>query len=248
MATCHVCKTRYLLRGLNRRLGVPEYRSMIGFWPCLRVRVCDGCVEAYDRDFLERLRLLAPEVLANDEPIVGEVCLACGTTSSRGPWRTVSKWIDAAGRPARRARFRLCDAHAHAVYIDGIIVTSNLEARMGEVLEDLPAAGADLLERVEGWRPGDDGGPEAAEDFTPGRSRHETRKAALAFWRGRLDEVEARGAWLGPVRKDYRMRYRLDLARDYPDGGRETLTVVRTGDEEFATYRLMSVPAGEARP
>jgi hypothetical protein len=245
MATCHVCKHRFPLRGLNRRLALPEYRSAIGFWPWLRVRVCDDCVERHDRDFLERLRLLAPDVLANEEPIVGMVCLACGTTSSDGPWRRVSKWIDAAGQPVRQATFHLCGAHAHTVYIDGIVVTSNFAARLDEVLDVLPVAGAQLLERNEGWRPGEGDGPPGAGDFTPGRSRDETRTAVKAFWRDRLEDVAARAAWLGPVRKDYRMRYRLDVVRDLHGGRRETLVVVRTGDDAFSTYLLTSAPARE---
>jgi hypothetical protein len=44
------------------------------------------------------------------------------------------------------------------------------------------------------------------------------------------------------VRQDYKLRYRLDLARDFTDGRRETLVVLRTAPEALATYRL----AGEA--
>jgi len=38
MAVCHVCRKRYLLRPLNRRLAIPEYRAVIGFWPWVSIR------------------------------------------------------------------------------------------------------------------------------------------------------------------------------------------------------------------
>ena len=156
MAVCNICNQRFPVRGLKRLMAIPEYRSLIGFWPWTAVQVCDGCAAGHDRDFRERLGLLAPDVLENDEPVVGEVCLACGATESDDPWREAAKWVDAAGRPTRRARFRLCSRHADETYVDGLIVSSNLTdaARMAEVFEELPIAGGDLLARVEGWRPG----------------------------------------------------------------------------------------------
>jgi hypothetical protein len=45
---------------------------------------------------------------------------------------------------------------------------------------------------------------------------------------------------MGPVRKDYRMRYRLDLVRDTAAGRRETMTVIRTALDRFTTYRTIS--------
>ena len=41
---------------------------------------------------------------------------------------------------------------------------------------------------------------------------------------------------MGPVRKDYRMRYRLDLVRDFSDGRRESLIIMRTGPYKLTTY------------
>jgi len=239
MARCDACKERFLLKGLNRRLAIPEYRAMIGIWPWIPVRVCDACLEAHDRDFLERLRLLAPQVLENDEPIVGHVCLACGAVESADGWREASKWLDAAGRPVRRARFHLCGKHAGAVYIDGIVVSPNLSSaeRLAEALDELPAAGADLLERVEGWRPGEAAGPAGATHFKPDLSRDAAAAEAFRFWQEAPAGLEAKAAWMGPVRKDYRMRYRLDLVRDFSDGRRESLVVVRTTPDRFAVFR-----------
>ncbi|MGB2936654.1 MAG: hypothetical protein WBD05_00420 [Phycisphaerae bacterium] len=241
MAVCDVCKKRFRLKRLRRRLAVPEYRSMIGIWPWLAVRVCDGCVETHDRDFLERLRLLAPDVLRNDEPIVRQVCLVCGAVRSPGGWHAASKWLDGDGRPTRRARFHLCSEHRDAVYIDGIVVSSNLTGadRVGEVVDELPTAGADLLERVEGWRPGEAGcgGPADACDFSAGLARDQAVARAWRFWREAPEGLEAKAVRLGPVRKDYKMRYRLDLVRDFSDGRRETLVVVRTAPDAFASYR-----------
>jgi len=241
MARCDVCKERFLLKGLNRRLAIPEYRAMVGIWPWIPVRVCDACLEAHERDFLDRLRLLAPQVLENDEPIVAPVCLACGAVESAGGWRDASKWLDAAGRPVRRARFHLCGRHAGAVYIDGIVVSPNLSSaeRLAEALDELPAAGADLLARVEGWRPGEAAGPAGATHFKPDLSRGATAAAeAIRFWQEAPAGLEAKAAWMGPVRKDYRMRYRLDLVRDFSDGRRESLILVRTGPDEWTTYRF----------
>jgi len=240
MATCSRCRQSFFLRRLNRRLAIPEYRAMIGYWPWLAVRVCDACAEGHDRDFLERLRLLGPQVLESDEPIAGRACLACGTTRSEASWRQVSKWIGADDRPVRRATFFLCSRHSQEVILDGMVVASNLAGRVSEVLADLPCAGSDLLERVEGWRPGRGAGPAGADAFSPGLTRQEATVAAEEFWGERPANLEARGAWLGPVRKDYRMRYRLDLARDSGGAPRETLTIVRTGPEEFVTYRTRS--------
>jgi len=239
MARCDACKERFLLKGLNRRLAIPEYRAMVGIWPWIPVRVCDACLEAHERDFLDRLRLLAPQVLENDEPIVAPVCLACGAVKSAGGWREASKWLDAAGRPVRRARFHLCGKHAGAVYIDGIVVSSNLTsgARVGEALDELPTAGADLLARVEGWRPGEGTGPAGATHFKPDLSRDAAAAEAIRFWQEAPAGLEAKAAWMGPVRKDYRMRYRLDLVRDYSAGRRESLILVRTGPAEFAVWR-----------
>ena len=243
MARCDACKERFLLKGLNRRLAIPEYRAMVGIWPWIPLRVCDACLEAHERDFLDRLRLLAPQVLENDEPIVGHVCLACGAVESAGGWREASKWLDAAGRPVHRARFHLCGKHAGAVYIDGIVVSPNLSSaeRLAEALDELPAAGADLLERVEGWRPGEAAGPAGATHFKPALSR-DAAAAAFRFWQEAPAGLEAKAAWMGPVRKDYRMRYRLDLVRDFSDGRRESLILVRTGPAEWTTYRLSAAP------
>jgi hypothetical protein len=245
MATCAVCRKRSFLRPLHRRLAIPEYRAMTGFWPWLQVRVGPECVDAYDRDFLERLRLLAPQVLENDEPIVGRVCLACGRVDAAGPWRKASKWIDSCGRPVRRATFHLCREHAGAVYVEGIVVSSNLAGRMGEVLDELPAVPGDLLDRVEGWRP--QAGwrlslasrlarPAGAETFADALTRQEAVALADRFW-SETGDLEARAAWLGPVRKDYGLRYRLDLARDLAAGRRDVLVVLRTAPDRFAAYR-----------
>jgi len=239
MAYCDVCKKRSLGRGLNRRLAIPEYRAMVGIWPWIPVRVCDACLEAHERDFLDRLRLLAPQVLENDEPIVAPVCLACGAVASPGGWGEASKWLDAAGRPVRRARLHLCGKHAGAVYIDGIVVSSNLTSakRVSEVLDELPTAGADLLERVEGWRPGKGTGPAGARNFKPDLARDAAAAEAIRFWQDAPAGLEAKAAWMGPVRKDYRMRYRLDLVRDFSDGRRENLAVVRTAPDRFAVFQ-----------
>jgi len=246
MARCDACKKRSLGHGLNRRLAIPEYRAMVGIWPWIPVRVCDACLEAHERDFLDRLRLLAPQVLENDEPIVAPVCLACGAVESAGGWREASKWLDAAGRPVRRARFHLCGKHAGAVYIDGIVVSLNFLSaeRLAEALDELPAAGADLLERVEGWRPGEAAGPAGATHFKPDLSRDAAAAEAFRFWQEAPAGLEAKAAWMGPVRKDYRMRYRLDLVRDFSDGRRESLVVVRTAPEAFALYRTAGPLAG----
>jgi hypothetical protein len=239
MPACDVCKATKASKDLAHRLAIPEYRVLIGYWPWVELEVCGTCLEAHDRDFLERLRLLAPDVLENDEPIVGQVCLACGTLTADA-WAEGSKWLDASGRPTRRATFRLCGTHRHQTYIDGIVVASNLgtATALGAVLDELPAVGEDLLGRVEGWAA--DKGPPGAEDFTPERTRDRALAAALAFWQAAPDGLEAKGAWLGPIRKDYRLRYRLDLARDLSGGRRETLTVVRTASGHFATYRYRS--------
>jgi len=246
MAVCHACKKRYLWRGLNRRLAVPEYRSMTGFWPWVGVRVCDGCLEGYERNFLERLRLLAPDVLENDEPIVGEVCLVCGTLAPSGGWHEASKWTAPDGRPARRARFRLCPAHRRVAYVDGIVVTTSLadESRFGAVLGELPTVGGDLLARVEHWRPEDGRGPPGTDAFAADRNLRETARQALDFWQGRPEGLIAKAAWLGPVRKEYRMRYRLDLVREDDAGRRETFSVVRLGDDRFAAYRTAQPSGG----
>jgi hypothetical protein len=242
MAVCHVCKKRHVARGLNRRLAIPEYRAVIGFWPWVPVRVCDECVVAHDRDFRERMALLAPDVVENDEPVSRQVCLACAAVEAAGPWTECSKWVDAAGRPARRARFHLCPPHADLAYVDGIIVSSNLTdgRRLGAVLDELPAVGAAILERVEGWHPPSGQGPPGALDFTPDRTRAETVEAALRFWHSASDNLDAKAAWMGPVRKDYRMRYRLDLVRDTAAERRETMTVIRTAPDRFTTYRTVS--------
>ena len=249
MAVCDVCKGRQGPKGLHRRLAVPEYRSMIGFWPWLPIKVCDDCVTAHDRDFRERLALLAPDVLENDEPIVRRVCLACGAAETDVAWHPHSKWLDAAGKPARRATFYLCGDHADLPYVDGIVVGSNLtsRSRMAEVLEELPVAGPDLVKRVERWDPAQDGGPDGAADFIGGRGGDAVLDDAMAFWQGAPDGLDAKAAWLGPVRRDYRMRYRLDLARDLGDGRRETFVVIRTGPEALATYRTVGDAPREGR-
>jgi hypothetical protein len=239
MAVCEVCKNRFFLRRLNARLDIPEYRSMTGFWPWLEVRVCDGCLQAYEVEFMERLRLLAPEVLENDEPIAQEVCLACGTIQPRDSWRRVSRWVAADGRAARRATFYLCPRHEDLPYVEGIVVSSNLAdvGRMNAVLDELPVAGAALLARVEGWRPETGQGPAAALDFKADRTRDGAAQAAMDFWTAAPDGLDAKAAWLGPIRKDYKLRYRLDLVRDFADGRREALVIVRLGRDHFATYR-----------
>jgi hypothetical protein len=245
MAVCHICKRRYLLRGLNRRLAIPEYRAVIGFWPWVPVRVCDRCVKAYDRNFRERLALLAPDVLENDEPIVQRVCLVCAAVDTDRLWAEASKWVDGAGRPARRARFYLCLEHATRPYADGLVVATNLTGTeaMAAVIEELPVAGGDLLARIEGWRPPSGRGPAGAVDFMPERGRLETVDAATRFWQDTPGGLEAKAAWLGPIRKDYRMRYRLDLVRESVGGRRETFSVVRTAPERFATYVARSPAA-----
>jgi len=241
MAVCGVCRKRAAGR-LARRLAIPEYRAMTGFWPWVTVQVCGECVAGHDRDFLERLGLLAPQVIENDEPVVERVCLACGAIDPDKAWPESAKWIDAAGRPTRRARFYLCDEHRGQPYVDGIIVSTNLTdtSRMAAVMEELPTVAGDILARVEGWRPEGGAAPAGSADFSPGRHPGEALAAAMAFWLAVPPDLDARAAWLGPVRKDYRLRYRLDLVRDFKDGRRETFTMVRTAPDRLATYRTVA--------
>ena len=239
MSACDVCRKRAGKRKLHHRLAIPEYRSMIGFWPWVTLQVCDQCLAAHDRDFRERVALLAPSIIEDDEPVVRQVCLACGAAETDTAWHEASKWVDAHGKPVRRARFYLCGEHAGRAYVDGIIVSSALAdgEHMAEVLGELPAAGADLIKRVERWDPAARQGPEGALDFAAGRNRRETLAGTMRFWTESPAGLEAKAAWMGPIRRDYRLRYRLDLVRDTADGRRETFTVIRTGPEEFATYR-----------
>ncbi len=244
MAECDICK-RAVPRGrLHRRLQLPEYRSMIGFWPWVFIRVCDDCVTAHDRNLRERVLLLARDVVENDEPVVRRVCAACGQAETDAAWHQASKWLDADGRPTRRCTFYLCGEHADAVYAEGIVVASNLTGieAMARLVAELPTVSPAIIERAEGWHVGTAGGPPEAEAFTPEASADEAAHAALAWWQERPEGLQARGAWLGPVRRDYKMRYRLDLARDFADGRRETFALLRTGPDTLATYRL----AGEA--
>ncbi|MFO8014251.1 MAG: hypothetical protein R6X20_13205 [Phycisphaerae bacterium] len=244
MAECDICKTDVPRGRLHRRLQIPEYRSMIGFWPWVVIRVCDQCVTAHDRNLRQRVHLLARDVVENDEPIVRRVCVACGEAETDVAWHQASKWLDAGGRPVRRCTFYLCGDHAGAVYAEGIVVSSNLTGRgpMARLVDELPTVSPSIVERTERWNPGAGGGPPEADGFTPDRSRDAAVAAALAWWLEAPDGLEAKAAWLGPMRQDYKMRYRLDLARDFADGRRETLVVLRTGPEALATYRL----AGEA--
>jgi len=257
MAVCAVCAKRHLFQGMNRRLAIPEYRAMTGFWPWAETRVCDGCLEEYDRSFVERLRLLAPRVLENDEPISRQVCLVCGTVESAGPWHEVSKWVNRLDRPARHTSFYLCQRHSDFSYADGIVVSSNLKdaGRMAAVLDELPMVGGDLLARVEGWRPEDGRGPPGASDFAAGKTRDEAARLAIEFWQKEPEDLKARAAWLGPVRKDYRMRYRLDVVRDCLTGGRqpgsgrrETLLVLRTAVDRFILYRTTADAPASHQP
>ena len=240
MAECDICKRESPRGRLHRRLQLPEYRSMIGFWPWLSVRVCDACVTGHDRNVRERVLLLASDVVENDEPIVRRVCAACGQAETDVAWRRVSKWLDADGAPTRRCRFYLCGEHADVPYAEGVVVASNLtgRGRMAALVDELPTVSPAIIERAEGWQVGAGGGPPEAEDFTPNRTPDQATDAALAWWEGAPEGLEAKGAWLGPVRRDYKMRYRLDLARDFADGRRETLVILRTGPETLATYRL----------
>jgi hypothetical protein len=241
MAVCASCNKRYLWRGLSRRLAIPEYRAMIGFWPWGAVRICDACLDSYDREFIERLHLLAPGVMENDEPVAQQVCLACGTTESPGPWHEASRWLAADGQLTRRARFFLCSRHQDLPYAEGIVVSSNLTKldRMQSVLNELPTAGSDLLARVEHWRPEEGKGPTGAMDYTAAQTRDDAAQAAMEYWTATPQGLEAKAAWLGPIRKDYRMRYRLDLVRDYTTGRRETLKIVRTALDRFTMYRTV---------
>ena len=247
MAVCNICKQRH--RRLHRRLAIPEYRSMIGFWPWIHIKVCEDCVAGHDRDFRERLALLAPDVFENNEPIVRQVCLACGAAETDVAWHRHSKWLDAAGRPTRRATFYLCGEHADLPYVGGVVVGTNLasRSRMAEVLEELPVVGPELIKRVERWDPEQDRGPSGAADFAAGRGPDDTLAEAMRFWEDSPHGLEAKAAWLGPVRRDYRMRYRLDLVRDLDDGRRETFVVVRTAAEQFVTYRTVGNAPREGR-
>ena len=110
---------------------------------------------------------------------------------------------------------------------------------MAVVLEELPVVGPDLVKRVERWDPEQDHGPAGAADFAAGRGSDDVLTGAMQFWQDKPEGLEARAAWLGPVRRDYRMRYRLDLVRDFDDGRREAFVVIRTGPEAFTTYRTL---------
>ena len=258
MGVCDICDTRYMFRKLNPRLEVPEYRAMTGFWPWVELRVCDACLADFDQEFIERMRLLAPGVLENDDPVAMEVCLACGSLEPHGRWRLASRWVDADNHPARRATFNLCHRHEDLPYIEGIVVSSNLvdAKRIEAVLDELPVAGPDLLARVEGWRPeiGKDPtepckGPPDVLDFASGWKGDAVANFALDFWQAKPDGLKAKAAWLGPVRKDYRLRYRLELVRDYVSRPRETLVIDRIGRDLFATYRTIAkAPAKQPVP
>jgi hypothetical protein len=240
MPECDVCKQQVPKGRLHQRLQVPEYRSMIGFWPWIFLRVCDNCVTAHDRNLRERVHLLARDVVENDEPIVRRVCVVCGEAETDVAWHEASKWVDAAGRPVRRCTFYLCGEHAGAVYAEGIVVASNLAGReaMARLVDELPTVSPSIVQRAERWTPGAGQGPPEAQAFAPHVSCDEAVDAAVAWWGESPEGLEAKGAWLGPVRRDYKLRYRLDLARDFADGRRETLVVLRTGPEALATYRL----------
>jgi len=240
MPQCNVCRRNTPQVRLHERLALPEYRSMIGFWPWITVRVCDGCVAAHDRNLRERVHLLARDVVENDEPIVRRVCVACGQADPDADWHEAAKWIDAAGAPTRRCRFYLCGAHARVPYAEGIVVSSNLTGPepMAALVDELPTVSPSIVARAEGWHIGSGQGPAEAEAFAPDRSRNEALEAALAWWEASPDGLDAKSASLGPVRRDYKMRYRLDLVRDFDDGRRNTLAILRTSPEAFATYRL----------
>ncbi|MDK1030508.1 MAG: hypothetical protein QGD94_00715 [Planctomycetia bacterium] len=245
MARCDICAEGGFGKRMHFRLAIPERRAMTGFWPWLRRRVCVKCLAQYDRRFLQRLKLLAPDVIADDEPVTQRVCLCCGTVKSVGRWREASKWVDGEGRPTRRARFSLCSSCSKKIYFDDIIVSSNLvdTRAMEELLEELPRAGAELLKRVEGWSPDDaESSAAGAEDFRTGLSLSETCRRAFDFWSGDSGRVAAKAAILGPRRRDYKLHYRLDLLRDMGEEEkapkREQLCIVRTADEMFASYRI----------
>jgi hypothetical protein len=249
MSVCDVCKKRFVLKRLKPRLAIPEYRAMIGFWPWVALEVCDDCAPRHDRNFAERLKLLAPDVIENDEPIVRPVCLACAAVETDGAWHEAAKWVDPNGRPVRRSRFSLCEAHRGAVYADGIVISSNLAGAeaLRSVLDELPAVTEALVARAAGWSLTRDDGPAGAADLRANRTQEETLADAAAFWQASPDGLEAKAAWLGPVRKDYRMRYRLDLVRDYAAGRRESLIVIRTSPTRFTTFRTVVSAAAAAR-
>jgi hypothetical protein len=234
-----------MFRRLRRLLTVPEYRAMTGVWPWITEPVCDACLDDYEREFTERLRLLAPQVLENDEPVVEKVCLSCGAQESPGPWRQASRWVGRDNLPIRRAKFYLCNTHRDLPYVEGIVVSSNLMdvRRIRAVLDELPAAAPNLLQRVEQWSPEEGNPPPKGLDFEMFRTRDQAADDALAFWKATPEGIAAKAAWLGPIRKDYRLRYRLDMVRDYVTGRRESFIVVRLAVNRFATYRTDS-PTG----
>ena len=82
--------------------------------------------------------------------------------------------------------------------------------------------------------------PAGAIDFTPDQGHADAADATFRFWQEAPPGLDAKAAWLGPIRKDYRLRYRLDLVRDLIGGRRETLTVIRTASDRYTTYRTVA--------
>jgi hypothetical protein len=183
MGQCSRCGRKRWLRKFAQRLAVPELRAMVSHWPWHHVEVCPDCEEAFGEEFRQRLRLLAPEVIAQEGDISEHVCLLCGDQTPGATYLHSGRWVDLTGRPVA-TRFSVC-AQCQGKVIEGnVISVAELRSAAGmqKVLAALPEVNEDLVRRNEGWSLDEGPGPEGAANVARDLSLEEATRRTMAFW------------------------------------------------------------------
>ena len=207
MGRCSRCGRKRLLLGFPRRLAMPELRAMVSHWPWHRVEVCPRCAEAFQKEFAERLRLLAPDAVADEGEVTAEVCLLCGNQGADATCVESGRWVDASGR-AVATRFRVCDLCRGKVLVNSIVSAAELRsgADFEKLLRGLPEVSADLVQRTEGWSPAEGAGPAGSSGVERELGVEAAVNEAESFWSttpepiAEADGTPVRGATLKPDR------------------------------------------------
>lgn len=252
MGRCSRCGRKRFLRSFPRRLDIPELRAMVSHWPWHRVQICPACEPAFQREFDERLALLAPQAVAAEGDVTQGVCLMCGNQDPDAKMLQSARWTDAAGAPVA-TRFHVCPGCHGRLLVNNIVSAAELAsaADLRALLPRLPEVGAELIKRNEGWSLAEGPGPEGSQELERDLSLETAAQKAHQFWAAppvaiaETDGTPVRGATLLPDAAGA-IRTRLEL--QWRTGRTDTpvavaLAVYRTS-RGYTLVRYAARPAG----
>lgn len=183
MGQCTRCQKKRFLRSFPERYDVPELRAMVSHWPWHRVQVCDECEPQFREEFSTRLRLLAPQAVAQSADVTARVCLMCGEQGEDVSYIDTGRWVDASGE-AVAGRFKVCEHCAGSLMAGGIVSAAELTSTgdFRHVFERLPQVTDATIRQGEGWSLSGNDRPVGTIELHRDISLEAAGNLALGFW------------------------------------------------------------------